>query len=211
MKMSRRRRRLLLGGSGAPESGFPFEDQFDLAGPLVGHLADSGERWTFQAGSATSSPASIIDGGVWSPASTTRYYDAHWRPGSPDTRVDALFQHYTTISDNFALCGRMDPATATCYFATWSSAAGGWRLFKNVLGVTTQIGTTLIADTFTSGTRVCRLTMQGTTITVHIDNVLGITETDNAIASAGSCGLRCSLAQGAATGRHCMSMVGVIL
>lgn len=81
------------------------------------------------------------------------------------------------------------------YFAFYDAYDVAWLLFKRVSGTDTQIGA-YSTSLSTGTTYLCKLTCNGTTISVDIDGTNRISVTDSALSSAGQAGIMAYLAVG---------------
>lgn len=192
------------GNVGVAGAGTFVFDTFSAASGavLTSRTGEIGASWSLQTGSAPATP-SLIDAAqaVYATAATSIYQAS----GVPDTanyyvEADLVFRS-TLAGDGVAVAGRMAAAANTFYWAGWSQSSGGWRLFKTVAGTNTQLGSTS-SDTFSSGTKKVRLTMNGSTISMSVNGVEVVSVTDTAITAAGRAGIRQTFAQGLTTGIH---------
>lgn len=138
---------------------------------------------------------------------TTNVYVSADEPPTADYYVEAIIDWVSSLSaDNVGVAGRMQTGLNTYYFASYSHGATGFRLFKNVAGSSTQLGSTF-TDAFSSGSRTVRLNMQGSTIKMLIDGVERASVTDTAITEKGFAGIRSAGTQTGSTGRHITKIV----
>jgi hypothetical protein len=104
----------------------------------------------------------------------------------------------------------MQTGVASYYWARWNGTVNGWQLFKTVNASSTQMGTT-VPGTFTSGSKVLRLTVNGSTISLSVDGVQLLSVTDTSITTAGKAGVRMGATQTANTGIHIDSITAVAI
>jgi lysophospholipase L1-like esterase len=195
-------------------SEFMVDTFTDSDGTLITqHSGDKLALWSLQTGSAPATQATINGNRAWATASTDVYRNRFAAP-SADYYVEGVFDYLTTVaSDNLAVTGRADGAAATYYWFGYSRASLGWRLFKTVATVNTQLGSTVAFD-FTSGSKTVRLEMQGTTIRGVVDGATVISVTDSGIppaAGPGAPGVRLAVVQTATTGIQLNSVKAGIL
>lgn len=104
------------------------------------------------------------------------------------------------------VCGRMDPATLTYYWAGYSNGTA-LRLFKRVDGANTQIGSNYaISGTAIGQTHNLKLRVEGNALKVFWDGVEVISQTDSSITAAGYVGFTDT-----STGVHIDNFVGATL
>jgi lysophospholipase L1-like esterase len=168
---------------------------------ITSHTAEQGGPWVVQSGYVPGTPSAIQNNRLYSPTGSGVYH-ASGTPPTADYYVEATLTWVSTVSlENIGVAGRMAAAANTLYFARWSGSVNSWQLFKTVAGTSTQLGSN-VADTFTSGTKVLRLSMVGSTISVSVNGTQIISVTDTAITAAGSPGIRAGNAQSTTTGIH---------
>jgi hypothetical protein len=177
---------------------------------ITSHTGETGATWTLITGYAPATPSKISSNRLYT-TTTNGGYQASGTPASADYYVEAVISYLSNIAgDSCAICGRIDPAANTQYFARYGNTAGGWQLFKVVAGTPTQLGST-VAAAFPTGDKTLRLTMQGTTIKLSVDGVDQITVTDSAISGAGLAGVRMTTVQTSTTGAQVNSIKAVTL
>lgn len=173
---------------------------------LTNHTGEKGGSWLIQTGAAPGTPNAIQNNRVWSPTNQGVYRAApnSIDPSPANYYVEAVLSFVSTIAgDNVGVIGRASAVANTYYMARWNQS-GGWQLYSNVAGSFTQLGST-VADTFTSGEKTVRLTMNGTTISMSVDGVTIISVTDANIAT-GRPGVRFGTIQTSTTGIHISSI-----
>lgn len=174
----------------------------DNGAALNNHSGERNAVWVTQSGYTTTTQAKIGSNRLWPADAVGNVYRALAVPPSADYSVEANLDWLSSLAgDSVAIMGRAAEAANTYYWFGYSRTAGGWRLFKTVAGVNTQLGST-VSTTFTSGSRKIRLAMAGTTIRGYVDDVLTIDQTDSAIPDAGFAGIRFGVAGSASTGIH---------
>lgn len=105
-----------------------------------------------------------------------------------DYSVSTIAQTVTGTSNNAGIIGRYVDINNFYYLRILQGT--GFQLFKKVGGATTQLGSTY-STTITNGVpHTIKLEMIGSTINGYYDDVLRITVTDTAFASAGKAGIR---------------------
>lgn len=169
---------------------------------LTAHNGETGSSWALQTGYSPASPAQISGNRMISPSSLSVYRSLQAAP-SADYDVEAVLAFAGAISNNDrGIMARADAASNTFYFARFSSAAGGWQLFKTVAGTSTQLGAT-ISGSFSAGANLLRLRVSGSTIQAYLNNALIISATDADISAPGFPGIRFNgTGQTATTGIH---------
>ncbi len=191
-----------------------FNDTFTgTTGDIItAHTSDTGHTWALQSGT-TSDVTPRIDANRLRGPGTTGAWRAQITAPTADYDVDATIDWLTSLStDNVAICGRMQAAANTFYWARFSNTVGGFELYKMVAGVSTKLGATY-TDAFTSGSRDVRLRMQGSTISFYVADMTApkITVTDADITGPGSPGFRSVGSQTTGTGREITSLKATAL
>jgi lysophospholipase L1-like esterase len=191
-----------------------MQDSFSGAAnaAITSRVGEIGGAWVVQTGAAPGSPSAIDAAGrLWS-ATAAGIYQAKGLPTSANYYVEASLVWLSTVaSDRVQVAGRMDPAANTFYWGGWDGSVNSWRLFKTVAGVSTQLGAN-VGATFTSGSKMIRLTMAGDQISLSVDGAVVIGPiTDAAITTAGFAGVRMATTQSNSTGIHIDTITGVNL
>lgn len=185
-----------------------FTDTSEVA--ITSHTPETGGVWRLQTGSAPATPVKIDANGTGIYASAASVYQNAASPASANYYVEAVMTHLGgAASENVGIAGRMQAAADTFYWVRWSNASGQWQLYKTVATTSTSLGT--YTDTFASGTKTVRLTMNGTAISVDIGGVTRISATDSAITVAGFAGIRLGQVQASSTGQHITDLVATTL
>ena len=176
----------------------------DTNGTALGsHTGETGASWTQHTGSTGVN--TVNANALYGPASGNGIYYASGVPGSADYTVSAPFTFASaTWPSIFGVGARLSTSAQTGYFGMWFNSAG-FRVYKYVAGVLTQIGSdvgaTKGADTFTLA-----LTVSGTTVSLRVQRssdsqfLIGnatwsatpgdaISTTDTAIGAAGRAGM----------------------
>jgi hypothetical protein len=98
-------------------------------------------------------------------------------------------------------CGRVSSSAATMYHGQYNSSVGAWRLWRQVGGTFTQLGSD-VSDALGPGTYNCKLQMVGTTISLYVKGGSSpiISVTDLLISGAGFIGLRIGQSAGSTGG-----------
>lgn len=176
---------------------------------LSAYVPEVGGSFAVQSGYAPGSE-NVLDGngGVYSQTSAG-VYRSSTAPYGPNYYVEGILQWYSTIAgDNVGITAYAAAAANTFYFVQWNQSTNSWRLFRNSLGSNTPIGT--FADTFTSGTKTVRLTVQDMPgykqITASINGVDRISYQDTSPLAVGPAGIRDAFAKAAGTGVHLIKL-----
>ena len=168
---------------------------------IINHTPEIGGVWSAQFGNVPSPNSAINNNRLYS-ASGAAIYRNSAVPPSANYYVEGTFDFLSTVSgDNVGVFGRASAGANTYYTVRWSQTSGNFSMFKIIAGVATQIGSSY-ATTFTSGSKVVRLTMVGSAISASIDGVVRISATDTAITAAGFAGVRAVMAVTTTTGIH---------
>jgi hypothetical protein len=164
-----------------------------------------GNGWAKQSGYTSNIS---INGGVAyfsaNPAGNGGAYANSATPPSADYSVsaDITFESSQTGTNLIGVCGRMASGAATLYHAQYNEVAGAWRLWKQVAGTFTQLGSD-VSQTLTIGqTYNIKLEMIGTAIKLYRDGTVLISATDSAITAAGSAGIRINRSGGTLDNAH---------
>jgi lysophospholipase L1-like esterase len=181
-----------------------LDDTFtDTDGVLItAHTPDSGLAYYSQP-AFTASPHCSIAANRLAGTSASGVYQNYQTPRfGANYYVEAKLDFLSTISgDNVGVIARASPSAQTFYAARWGQSTSSFGLFKSVAGVLTQLGSNSVA-TFTSGSRVMRLTCQGSTISLSVDGVTLVSVTDTDITAQGFAGVRNLALQTTTTGIH---------
>lgn len=204
--MSRRRRRLMLAGAlGNPHvPATVVNDTFTDANAvaLTAHVGEIGATWAHYSGA---NAGAIQDNRVF--GGDAGAYIASGVPLSANYYVEALIDLITDLgTDNVGVIGRAVVGADSYYLARYAASNDSWALFTITGGVAQQIGSSFIDD-WTTGSRVVRLDMQGSTIRVLTGGVERISVVDTTFAASGRAGLRWGAVQATTTGRHITQMV----
>lgn len=177
---------------------------------ITGRSPEIGGSWVAQTGYSPATPSRIDGANRLYSNSSVGVYRNSAAPPSANYAVEALFTWLSSLSgDNVGIAGRMQAGAETLYFVRYSRSSASWGLFKTVAGTTTQLGSSY-SDSFTSGTRLVRLSMTGDQISVSIDGVTRIGPvTDGSITAAGHAGVRVAIVQSPTTGIHIDSIEAV--
>lgn len=186
-------------------------DFVGTAGTLLSAYApEIGGAFAVQSGYAPGSE-NVLDGngGVYS-QTNLGVYRSSTAPYGPNYYVEGILQWYSTIAgDNVGITAYAAAAANTFYFVQWNQSTNTWRMFRNSLGSNTPIGTPF-ADTFTSGTKTVRLTIQDMPgyklITASINGVDRISYQDTSPLAVGPAGIRDAFAKAAGTGIHLIKL-----
>lgn len=131
------------------------------------------------------------NGGLAYPVSYASDHAYYWgvAPSNADYVVSATVYVYSTVYTALGVSGRVSHAADTMYYAYYDSITFSWRLFKNVDGVTSALGS--YNQTLSVGAEHrLTLSMLGDQIEVLVDGVIRISVTDTSITAAGYAGLR---------------------
>lgn len=136
-------------------------------------------------------------------ATVTAAHFADAVPPSADYYSKCDFFLHTAISQNIAVCARMDTVADTMYFGRLNNGTT-WQLFKRVTGTSTQLGGDSTNQIPTAGNfKTGKIVVQGDQISFYVNDVLEIGPiTDTSITAAGRIGIRNSGAASATTGMH---------
>lgn len=164
---------------------------------LQSHTGETGATWTHRAlGTDYLEVKGNALRGAVATVSSTQIYTASGSPAGADYTVKGNIKLYGTggsSSDSSGVCGRHDglnDTSSSYYFAQYSIAAAGWRLFKRITVNNTQLGST-VSGSLADGDEII-LRMSGTTIELYKkgEGSATISATDSAISAAGSAGVR---------------------
>lgn len=170
---------------------------------LASHTADDGGTWTehtsYGTGDAVISDANRA-------RTTTANATCYYHSGTPlnaNYSVQATI-HQVSAAGSPAICGRIDTAANTMYFARYNNGGSSWELFKLVAGTPTQIDGGAVGQALSNGVGyVLKLEMIGDQLRVYVDGTLIIGPITNAdITAAGKAGIRNNSTATNATARH---------
>ena len=180
---------------------FVFDTFSDVDGRgITGHSGERGAKWAPQPG-VTNGGSTIHAGAVVN--NGTGVYQAFAEPPSADYTVTGKFLCRSGLTgDSVAVAARMSTSENTLYWAGYSRANGGFRLFKTVAGTPTQLGSTYTMAVNVGQEFTVALQVSGSTIKMFVDGVERVSVTDSAIAAAGRVGMRNSIVQSPTTGCH---------
>ena len=172
---------------------------------ITDHTPELGGAWSAQFGNSPATPSRINNNRLYSTSGAGIYRNAA-TPPSADYYVEGVLDFLSTVAgDNVGIIGRAQSGENTYYTVRWSQASGNFAMFRIVAGSSTQIGSSY-ATTFTSGSKVVRLTMVGSAISASIDGVVRISATDANITAAGFAGTRAITPVTTTTGIHLTSV-----
>jgi hypothetical protein len=178
-----------------------FTDSSDVG--LAAHTPELGGPWVDHPHINYSGNAFLVDSAsdrLYGIATDALY--AAWTPGSADYYAQAEFCHISTISQNVAVCVRMDTTADTMYIARLNSGTI-WELRKIIATVATTIGSTTNQLTSVGTSKIGRLVAQGDQVSFYIQGVLEIGPiTDGSITAAGKAGVRNAGAASPSAGFH---------
>lgn len=175
---------------------------------ITAHTPELGGAWSAQFGNSPATPSLITSNRLYSTSGAAIYRNAAVPP-SANYYVEGIFDFLSTVAgDNVGVFGRASAGANTYYTVRWSQTAGTFAMFRIIGGVATQIGSSYVT-TFTSGSKIVRLTMAGSLITASIDGVLRISATDTNISAAGFAGARAVTPVTSTTGIHLTSIKAV--
>lgn len=170
---------------------------------LSSHTGEGGVTWTDHphvnyVGSFTVDAATDR---IW--GNDTAGYFASIVPSSPDYAVEADFYLHSAISQNVAVCARMDITDDTMYYGRLNNGTS-WQLFRRVAGTSLQLGSDSTNQLPTAGNfKTGRLVVQGDKVSFYVNDTLEIGPiTDSSITAAGRAGVRNAGAATATTGIH---------
>jgi lysophospholipase L1-like esterase len=112
---------------------------------------------------------------------------ANTNPATADYTVSCQIQNYSnTTGDQVAVLARCSSSVDTC-FGVVAIVGTGYLMFKHVVGVFTQLGSTY--TTTVNDQDVLALQVSGTTITAYVNGQPQITAKDSSITAAGNGGI----------------------
>lgn len=163
---------------------------------LSDHTTDSDHEWDQHPVYYAQSACLTAAGRARPSASTaSARYRSNWEPATADYSVQAAVVA-VSATGSAGVCGRLDPATDSCYFFRRNSSGGVWQLFKFVNGTSTQLGSSV------GGAGVAKLEMIGTAIKGYVDGVEIISVTDAAVSAKGYAGVQLAGGGSDATGHQ---------
>jgi len=123
-------------------------------------------------------------------------------PPSADYEVTGTFKCLSVVpGDNVSVVARADPDVRTLYWARYLQGTG-WQVYKTVNNSNTIFGT-FDGPTMDEGeSRIVKLRVQGTTLTLFVDGTQIAQITDSAITAAGYAGIRMGPNTTPTTGIH---------
>ncbi len=182
-------------------------DTFTEAGgsavPFASHTGELGATWTVHPDAAYTGTANVdaVTDRVY-PANTVTAYYASGSPPSADYYVQGDIYVASIVSNNTAICGRMDTTANTMYLIRLNNGTS-WELRKIITGTATTLRTSTNQLPTTGNSATVRLVMNGSTISGFINGVEELTAiTDTDISAAGKAGIRFATGSDAITGFH---------
>lgn len=167
---------------------------------IINHNPDTGLAYYTQPAFSASPHDSVIGNRLVGTSASGVYFNNQAARYGADYYVEAKLDFLSTvIGENVGITARAAPDAQTFYCARWGQSTGSFGLFKSVAGTLTQLGSNSVA-TFTSGSKVMRLTCQGSTISLSVDGATVVSVTDTAITSQGFAGVRNLALQTGSTG-----------
>lgn len=159
---------------------------------LVSHTGEVGATWTEHA-SYTAGEATVVtaDGTLRANVANQRTVDyASGAPTNANYKVEAdVIQKSPTTGANAGVAGRIATGADTYYFCRYVFDNLGWGLYKQVAGVTTQLGSTASETLTDNVANHVVLSMNGTTISCTQDGNSVASVTDSSITAAGKAGV----------------------
>lgn len=169
---------------------------------ITNHTPDSGLAYYTQPAFSASPHCSIINNRLVGTSASGVYFNNQAARYGSDYYVEAKLDFLSTIvGENVGITARAAPNAQTFYVARWGQSSSSFALFKSVAGTLTQLGSSYVT-TFTSGSKVLRLTCNGSTISVSVDGVTVVSVTDTDIPLQGFAGVRFLALQTGSTGIH---------
>lgn len=172
---------------------------------ITSHInGETGHTWTLQPNAtAPATPVQISDGRIRATNASGSVYQASTTPASADYDVTTWIETRSALTTGqCGPAGRMQANADTYYYAryTESSSTPTFSLFKRVNGSNSQIGSNYTAAIPLNGIAKLTLRMQGSTISLLVDDVVKITGTSTSITTAGKAGVRLAGATSPDTG-----------
>lgn len=168
---------------------------------LASHTGELGATWTDHTHAnytATFSVDAATDR-IWS--NGTAAYFASGVPPSADYSFEADFHLHSAISQNVAVCVRMDTTDDTMIIARLNNATI-WEIRELVNGTPTTLGSSTNQLPSVGNSKRGRLEVRGTQAYLYVDNVLEIGPVTVTVTSAGRVGVRNAGTATASTGIH---------
>lgn len=153
---------------------------------LVSHTPDSGGSWTVHPSTSSYVTYVMAAGYIRSQYGNETFHYHSATPASADYTVQATC-HAASGTYVGGPCGRIDTSVDTRYGVYYDGGPALWILYKYVSGTYTQIDS-YSGDAPTTARNV-ELIMSGTSLTVKIDGVTRISNTDSSITAAGKAGV----------------------
>lgn len=175
---------------------------------ITAHTGETGATWTKNTAAIYATGSLLIQTNrIFLSAGTNAGFYASGNPTSPDYDVAATIRVVSSATHEQGVCGRMSTSADTMYLLDLDrSSAAVWtlRLYSNVAGSYTQIGSVFSVPTPTVGTdHTIRLRMLGTQISGYYDGALVCGPvTSTTITAAGKAGVRFSTNVTTTTGIH---------
>lgn len=167
---------------------------------ILNHAPDIGLAYFTQPAFVASPHCSVINGRLVGTSAAGVYFNNQAARFGANYYVEAKLDFVSTlVGDNVGIMARAAPDAQTFYCCRWGQSTGSFGLFKSVAGVLTQLGANSVMA-FTSGSKVMRLTCQGSTISLSVDGVTLVSVTDTDITAQGFAGVRNLALQSASTG-----------
>ena len=185
---------------------FAFDSFTETGGTDVNLSSHTGENatWTHHphANYTANTGVDAANDRIWAGGTSAYYVNAS--PASADYSVEADFYLASAISQNTAICLRMDTTADTMYIVRLN---GGtiWEMRRIVTGTSTTLtGGTTTNQLPSAGTaKHGKFVISGNQLSFYIEGVLEIGPiTDSNISAAGKAGVRFSGAASATTGIH---------
>ena len=157
---------------------------------LTQHTGEVGATWSLLPGATASSYVSSSLGSAYCETTGTQGNFASGSPASADYIVEADIKYITGVDGGYVgIVGRADTSNITFYHVRYHDVLREFQLYKSINNIFTLLGT--YAQILTAGTEYnLKLGLNGSTITVRIDDVLRIPATDSTITAAGKAGIR---------------------
>lgn len=167
---------------------------------LQSHTSDSGHTWSKTLGSAN---FTINTNRVYSASSATvTIYKSSVVPPNNDYYIECTYDLLSDlINDRTGIMVRIPDNTDSGYVFEHTRSTDTWRLIRITAGTNVVIGDVDYSDNWTTGSRVAKLEVIGSTINCYVGGVLRVTATDSNFPSGGF-GFRNAIAQTTSTGRH---------
>lgn len=170
------------------------EDTFtDSDGTLLtSHVGELGATWTVQPSVFTGS-AQISNANRLRPtagADLRRFYSSGVPPAADyEVSANIVWLSGAVGFGYMGVCGRMSTSADTSYTVRWAASLTAWQLFKMVAGTQTQLGSNVVQALTAGRPYRVKLRMVGTRISVSVEGVDIIVQTDAVITAAGRGGV----------------------